>query len=351
MNQAAFPFVQALRGDRAKARTSRGFDAGRHGAAAPAAVRDAADPADALGFDHARYGLVPPAAVLWPGHPVREGWERGRLLVGRRTRPATLAVQRWLGLRLAAWSRGQPFDDHQITPQVLRSLEASARCPITGLPLDDRSEVVTVDAGRGWVAGNLALVSPEVAATWRGIDWPGARLALARAEAEPGSVVDGYTLRGWRRIVSLKSLATPLPDREAAALPLAVLPPNRLRLLNPLQELQAVLTLELAVPGWGTRARTVAEAMPLGLRSAFNLFFNTLMAQAMRQGLGSDKEDVREALALAWEDPVVQRRWGRFARLVDAALARTLVDRLAQAGLPGLHVVRHDDAAMCMVEA
>ena len=186
MNQAAFPFVQALRGDRAKARV-RGFDTSRPGVAGPSAVRDEADPADALGFDHARYGLVPPAAVLWPGHPVREGWERGRRLVGRRTRPATLAVQRWLGLRLAAWSRGEAFDDHQITPQVLRSLEATTRCPVTGQLLDERSDVVAVDAGRGWVAGNLALVSPEVATVWRGLDLPTARLALERAEAEPGA--------------------------------------------------------------------------------------------------------------------------------------------------------------------
>lgn len=350
MNQAAFPFVLALRGDRVPGATRRealapDFADPRSGPALPA-VRNAADPGDALGFDHARYGLVPPAACLWPGHPVREGWERGRRLVGRRTRAATLAVRRWLALRLAAWSEARPFDDHQITPQVLRSLEAAVRCPITGQAMGDEAEVVTVDAGRGWAAGNLALVSPEVAAVWRPLSWEDACAALVQAEVEPESPVRGLSARAWRRIVSLKSLATPLPHHEAARIPLVVLPPNRLRLLNPLQELQAVLTLQLAVPGWGARTRTVADALPLGLRCEFNLFFHTLLARALRQGLGSGRDALREALSLAWEDPVVQRRWGRFARMVDAAQARTLVDRLAREGLPGLQLVRHEDAAM-----
>ena len=59
-------------------------------------------------------------------------------------------------------------------------------------------------------------------------------------------------------VAALKSLATPLPHDEAARIPLLVLPPNRVRLVNPIQELQAVLTLQLSVPGWGQRARTVA---------------------------------------------------------------------------------------------
>jgi len=350
MNQAAFPFVHAVRGDRVPGSARRDAGASSFPALASSpslpAVRNEADPGDALGFDHARYGLVPPAACLWPGHPVREGWERGRRLVGRRTRTATLAVRRWLAMRLAAWSEGRPFDDHQITPQVLRSLEAAVRCPITGQPMGDEAEVVAVDAGRGWAAGNLALVSPEVAAVWRVLNWEDACEALARVQADPETLVQGLPLRAWRRIVCLKSLATPLPDHEAARIPLVVLPPNRLRLLNPLQELQAVLTVQLAVPGWGTRARAVAEALPLGLRCEFNLFFHSLLARALRQGLGSSRDALREALSLAWEDPVVQRRWGRLARLVDAAQAHTLVDRLARMGLPGLQLVRHEDTAM-----
>ena len=302
---------------------------------------DAADPGDAIGFEHARYGLVPPAPCLWPGHPIREGWERGRRLIGRRTRPATLAVTRWLSLRLAAWLRGEAFDDHQITPQLLRSLEVATACPITGRALQDDARVVPVDGARGWVAGNLVLLSPAIAERWQGIDLALARDALARAEAD--GEAEGVPLRHWRRIVALKSLATPLANAEAARVPLHVLPPNRLRLVNPIQELQAMLTLQLATPGWGQRARGIADSMPVALRNDFNLFFNSLLAQALRQGQGPAAAAMRDALSTAWGDAVVMRRWLRFADQVDTALAELLVERLAREPMPGLYVVRHGE--------
>jgi hypothetical protein len=338
MTQAAFNFARDGR---------RAVQPGK-----PAATRDPAaagrfvesgeaDPVEAIGFDHARYGLVPPSPFLWPGHPVREGWERGRRLLGRRAREATPAVRRWLGLRLAAWQRGEAFDDHQITPQVLRSLEAAERCPVSGRPLGDDARVVPADTARGWVAGNLVLLDPAIAERWQRLGWDEARAALARAEAAPESPIDGLTLREWRRLATLKSLATPLPHEEAARVPMHALPPNRLRLVNPIQELQALLTMHLAVPGWGQRARLIADTLPLPLRTEFNLFFNSLLAQALRQGQGATQSPMREALATAWGDAVVQRRWDRFARGVDADLARTLVERLAREPMPGVRVVRH----------
>jgi hypothetical protein len=143
--------------------------------------------------------------------------------------------------------------------------------------------------------------------------------------------------------VALKSLATPLPHDEAARIPLHVLPPNRIRLVNPIQELQAVLTLQLAVAGWGQRARGIAESLPLALRNEFNLFFNSLLAQALRQAHGSAKAEMRDALATAWGDAVVMRRWLRLAALVDAKLAGTLVERLTREPIPGLYVVRQGE--------
>jgi len=156
MDQATFNF--APRGKRAELALAHGAARPVRAQASQARGDAAVDPGDALGFDYARYGLVPPAPCLWPGHPVREGWERGRRLMTRRTRPATLAVTRWLALRLAAWQRGEAFDDHQITPQVLRSLEAATHCPVTGRALRDDARVLTIDARRGWVAGNLVLL-------------------------------------------------------------------------------------------------------------------------------------------------------------------------------------------------
>ena len=341
MNQAAFNF--APNGKRADRKNARVVPLGK------APVRDlvqdtpVVDPGDALGFEYARYGMVPPSPCLWPGHPIREGWERGRRLIGRRTRIATLAATRWLALRLAAWQRGEAFDAHEITPQVLRALEVTTSCPVTGRALQDDAQVVPVDAARGWVAGNLVLMSPSFAERWVGIDWALAQASLARAEEAPESLVDGVPLRQWRRIVALKALATPLSNDAAARIPLHVLPPNRLRLVNPIQELQAVLTLQLAVPGWGQRARGIADSMPAALRNEFNLFFNSLLAQALRQGHGPARAEMRDALATAWSDAVVQRRWARFAALVDTALAEVLVERLTREPMPGLVVLRHGE--------
>jgi hypothetical protein len=340
MNQATFNF--APRGKRADLAGARGAV----GTVAKSPVRaraQEADPVDAIGFEYARYGLVPPAPCLWPGHPIREGWERGRRLMARRTRPATLAVTRWLALRLGAWQRGEAFDDHQITPQVLRSLEVATHCPITGRALQDDACVVPVDLQRGWAAGNLVLLSPTIAERWTSLDWSLAKAALARAEAAPETLVEGLPLRHWRRVVALKSLATPLPHDEAARIALHVLPPNRIRLVNPIQELQAVVTLQLAVPGWGQRARGIADSLPAALRNEFNLFFNSLLAQALRQGHGAAKAEMRDALATAWGDAVVMRRWLRFTALVDADLAETLVERLTREPMPGLYLVRHGE--------
>jgi hypothetical protein len=316
---------------------------GKAAVRAPARADGAVDPGGAIGFEYARYAMVPPAPCLWPGHPIREGWERGRRLMTRRTRPATLAVTRWLALRLAAWQSGAAFDDHQITPQVLRSLEVATHCPVTGRALQDDACVVAIAAERGWVAGNLVLLSPTLAERWASVDWALAQAALARAEGQPETLVDGLPLRHWRRIVALKSLATPLPHDEAARIPLHVLPTNRMRLVNPIQELQAVLTLQLAVPGWGQRARGIADSMPLALRNEFNLFFNSLLAQALRLGQGTAKAELRDALASAWGDAIVMRRWLRFAALVDASMAETLVERLTREPMPGLYVVRHGE--------
>ncbi|MFL6699866.1 MAG: hypothetical protein ACJ8GJ_22070 [Vitreoscilla sp.] len=341
MNQATFNFApKGKRADIAGKRLVAG--AGKAPVREQAPANDV-DPGDAIGFEYARYGMVPPAPCLWPGHPIREGWERGRRAMARRTRPATLAVTRWLALRLAAWQRGEAFDDHQITPQVLRSLEVATHCPITGRALQNDARVVPIAIERGWVAGNLVLLSPEIAERWLTIDWAMAKDALARAEGEPETLVDGLPLRHWRRVVALKSLATPLPHDEAARIPLHVLPPNRIRLVNPIQELQAVLTLQLAVAGWGQRARGLADSLPVALRNEFNLFFNSLLAQALRQGQGSAKAEMRDALATAWGDAVVMRRWLRLASLVDAPLAETLVERLTREPMPGLYVVRHGE--------
>lgn len=411
MTQVTFPFVAAPAAPVAPL-PATGGGALVPPAAPPAPAAGDADPGEAIGFDHARYGLVPPADCLWPGHPVREGWERGRRVLGRRTRPASLAVQRWLALRLRAWRDDEAFDELQLTPSALRALEAATRCPVTGTALDATASVLRLDPARGWTAGNLALVAAPVAMRLDAMSWADACAALAaaeraaeddaagvptardarsvggserRREIRPGpsrfdageesiaAAMDdesasnrvapvelqqalaaahaprAFTLAQWRRAVALKSLATVLPAGEAREQPMRVLPPNRVRVVNAIQGLQALLSLQLVVPGWGARSARVAAAIPAVLRCEFHLFFHTLLAATLRAardaGVTSDEDRAgrRAAVERAWGDAAVRRRWERLAHRVDDALAATLVERLSGEPLPGLQLLRHAD--------
>ena len=90
-------------------------------------------------------------------------------------------------------------------------------------------------------------------------------------------------------------------------------------------------------------ARGIADSLPAALRTEFNLVCTSLLAQALRQGHGSARAEMRDALATAWGDAVVMRRWLRFTARVDAELAGTLVERLTREPMPGLYVVRHGE--------
>ncbi|MFO1269065.1 MAG: hypothetical protein U1F67_21345 [Rubrivivax sp.] len=66
----------------------------------------------------------------------------------------------------------------------------------------------------------------------------------------------------WWRLAALRSFATPLPQADAARLPLAVLPPNRVRVLNAAQALQVLLTLLMTASDWCARIGEVAALLP-----------------------------------------------------------------------------------------
>ncbi|MFX5464791.1 hypothetical protein ABTD44_20675, partial [Acinetobacter baumannii] len=79
------------------------------------------------------------------------------------------------------------------------------------------------------------------------------------------------------RLAVLASFVTPLSHEQAAAMPLLVLPPNRLRLFNPIQALQALVTRQLATPGWSARLSRLEALLPTdALRSDFNRFLLAL---------------------------------------------------------------------------
>lgn len=311
------------------------------------AVRPAS-PAEATGFeigwDHAHHRLTPPAPALGAHDAVRQGWQAGSAVFGPRTLKPTPAVRDWLRLRLQAWQSGLAFESVQVTPHFLTQIEARV-CPVTRSALTRASETGTdavverVSPHAGYAAGNLACLSERARQAKAEL---GVAQALANAQrlARSGlDTLDGLDTAQWQRLAVLISFATPLPHAEAARLPLAVLPPNRLRLLNPVQALQAVLTLAFGASHGAPALRALIGHVPVAARHDYQVLVLTLQARrlaiGLRLGSHDDALDLRHALEDLWDDAALNRRWQRFALQLDEAGCERLLRAAARRGLGG----------------
>jgi hypothetical protein len=136
------------------------------------------------------------------------------------------------------------------------------------------------------------------------------------------------------------SFVTPLAHERAARIPLLVLPPNRLRLLNPVQGLQAFATLQLARSGWSQRLPAFEALLPShGARREFKRFFMRLLTQALAHGRPDHLPSWRWALEDAWRDAQVQQLWAGFALQLGPACCEHLLDAAAGLGLAGQRLV------------
>jgi hypothetical protein len=168
--------------------------------------------------------------------------------------------------------------------------------------------------GAGHAAGNLLVLSARAAAAMANCGWDDA-LGFAR-QIESGSLasVAGLDAAQWTRLAVLMSFATPLKHAQVASLPLLVLPPNRLRVLNPVQALQTVLTLMFTRPAFARNCADLAAVMPsTNARQCFQVFMHTLLARRVAAGPQADGPALRQGMEQAWEHPLVQRRWQRLA--------------------------------------
>lgn len=292
------------------------------------ATRD--DPADSVAFeigrDHAQHRLTPPVAHLHADNPVRQGWQAGRAVFGSRTLKATPAVRQWLALRLEAWQHGWAFEGVQVTPHFLARIAAS-HCPVTGEPLTAADAVIVrLREDAAYAAGNLASLSAAAARAKAGRDWLAALQCAERIESGACDQIDGLAAPAWRRLALLISFVTPLPASRIADMPLAIMPPARLRVLNALQALQVMLTLQFAQAGYARRLVTLAALMPSSeARHAFQVFMHTLLARRLAGGQAADAQPPSSV----WADALVQRRWQRLALLLTPADAERLLARAA----------------------
>lgn len=305
-----------------------------------------ADPADPdgfqIGWDHAHHGVTPPAEHLLPGHPVRQGWAAGRATFGQRTLRDTVWVRRWLALRLQAWSRGLAFEGWVVNPRFMKDIDVT-HCPVTrvrlGASAQERLSAVVdrVYRGAGYAAGNLATLSEQArAARDAAPGWREAALRAQRCEAERLPRLGPLNGAQWARLSTLLSLATPLPHAEAAAIPLRVLPPNRLRVINPVQALQVVLTLQFLQPGYSARIETLQGLMPdEATGRALRALMVALMVRRVAAGRVANVQAVRRVLEDAWATPGVQMAWRGLAARLTRADCEQVVARAESLGLQG----------------
>jgi hypothetical protein len=296
----------------------------------------------------------------------------GKVVFGARTLRSTRHTRLWLHIRMQAWRLGIAFESQQLTPNFLAQIQP-VRCPVTRQMLqgvraqDDTLTLVRLNSGAGYAAGNVAAISQRAAQAWEGLGVRDCvRLAHQTGQAEkavsiaseqasrgaqasrtasapvlPGKPEGaGIDAAGWWRLAALRSFATPLPFAVAAGLPLAVLPPNRVRLLNAVQGLQALLTRSFGAPGWSERCRRFAQWLPAHtLRQDFNLFVGAMAPRVLEAG--KDPADLRQVLEDAWLNERVQRRWQHFALQLGEAGTEALLHKATEAGLAGVRTVNH----------
>ncbi len=243
-----------------------------------------------LGWDYAHYGAVPPAAHLDPLSPVRQGWEAGRQTFGQRTLASNRFVRKWLQLRLNAWLRGRAFEGTQVNPAFLRQIDVAV-CPITREVLThgtgelSDASVDRVFNGAAYAGGNLAVMSTRANRAKSDYGTDDAMRFARQIELGRLGQIDGLSAEQWARIAVLTSFVTPMPHARAATLPLLVLPPNRLRVLNPVQSLQVMLSLQFIRGGHARRCAALASLMPSAdAKQAFNSFMLTLLARRVAAG-------------------------------------------------------------------
>jgi hypothetical protein len=303
-----------------------------------------------LGWDYAHHRVCPPEAYAQAPSPLRDGLLAGQATFGLRTLNATRHVRKWLQLRLHAWLRGRSVELTQVTPNHLAQLDVS-HCPITRAALSVgtmESSDASIDRVRnsaGYAAGNLAVMSTKANHAKAGHGFRDAIQFVKQVEAGALGGIAGLTAAQWARVAVLCSFVEPLSHDEASALPLLVLPPNRLRLFNPAQALQAFVSRQLLVPGWSQRVSRIEALVPgKPAQRAFRDFFQALLPRVLEAGRNVAPMEARWAVEDAWRNPLVQRRWTNFARMLTAEQCETLVRR-ATAKKLGTGVVNQLDDA------
>ena len=306
-----------------------------------------------LGWDYAHHRLSPPAPYGQDPSPLFSGLLAGQAAFGVRTLQPTRSVRKWLQLRLHAWLRGRSVELFQVTPHYLQQIDVS-HCPIRRVTLSKATMEGTdasVDRVRndaGYAAGNLAVMSTQANHAKAAYGYRDAMKFALELEAGKHPTVGGIhglTASQWARVAVLCSFVEPLSHEEACGLPMLMLPPNRLHLLNPAQALQAFMSQQLLKAGWSQRVSRMEALLPgKPTRRAFRDFFHALLPRVLEAGRTQEAHRARWAIEDAWRNPLVLKRWSAFARQLTAVQCEALIVRASARQLGALSTHQHSEA-------
>ena len=299
-----------------------------------------------IGWDHAHHRLTPPLRHLHDHNPVRQGWAAGRAAFGTRSLASTGAVRQWLALRLEAWQHGQAFEGVQVNASFLARIAAD-ECPVSRQPLTlcaartgdaveaSQARVCRLNPQAAYAAGNLAVLSQRVADCHTRAQTRAHTAGNTSPDSRPASPDEASLSADERiRLSVLASFATPMPHAQAALLPLRLLPPNRVRVINPVQALQVMLTLQFTQAGYARRLLGLSALMPHSeARQSFQIFMHTLLARRLSAGQAPGAPTLRRAMEDSWADVLVNRRWQRLATRLSAADCELLLQRASRRAL------------------
>ena len=306
-----------------------------------------------LGWDYAHHSVTPPAPYAQEPSPLRHGWLAGQASFGLRTLEPTRHVRKWLQLRLHAWLRGRGVELVQVTPNYLQQIDTS-HCPITRMPLSSATmegsdaSIDRVRSDASYAAGNLVVMSTKANHAKAAYGFRVALQFMKQVEAGDLGGIDGLSAEQWARVAVLCSFVEPLPHDEACTLPMLVLPPNRLRLFNPVQALQAFISQQLMVPGWSHRIARLEDLLPgKAVKRAFQVFFHALLPRVLEAGVSgksaTDAQALRWAIEDAWRNPLALQRWTAFASQLTAAQCENIVARAGARKLGAQQVQQMSD--------
>ena len=306
-----------------------------------------------LGWDYAHHSVTPPAPYAHEPSPLRHGWLAGQASFGLRTLEPTRHVRKWLQLRLHAWLRGRGVELVQVTPNYLQQIDTS-HCPITRMPLSSATmegsdaSIDRVRSDASYAAGNLVVMSTKANHAKAAYGFRDALQFMKQVEAGDLGGIDGLSAEQWARVAVLCSFVEPLPHEEACTLPMLVLPPNRLRLFNPVQALQAFISQQLMVPGWSHRIARLEDLLPgKAVKRAFQVFFHALLPRVLEAGVSgksaTDAQALRWAIEDAWRNPLALQRWTAFASQLTAAQCENIVARAGARKLGAQQVQQMSD--------